>query len=188
MDKICKAGRTRSCSKDIKQKKLTFLWRYAHRRHTSILILHPDNQSLVIMGIQSLEIKFSKIGVNQLSFIRAKFKKVLPTFLLPLFCLRVNQRRRSISLVFISDKKSIKQVIAGDTFICLQINDEYKVHNLDGDFQGSVSAEEYGNLLQVNEDSFILLKGSAITLINDKGEVAGSRMLTEEELRTINES
>lgn len=101
----------------------------------------------------------------------------------------VNQKKKRIYLSSIlSDKKSIKEVIAGDTFICLKIDGDYKVYNLDGELQGNLSSEEYGNLLQVNEDSFILLKDSVITLINDKGEVAGSRELTEEELKTINES
>lgn len=141
------------------------------------------------MGIQSIEIKFSKIGVNQLDSEQGKIQKSITYIPVAAVLFEGESKKKKIYLSsVVSDKKSIKQVIAGDTFICLQVNAEYKVHNLDGDLQGSVSAEEYGNLLQVNEDSFILLKGSAIALINDKGEVAGSRMLTEEELRTINES
>lgn len=142
------------------------------------------------MGIQSIEIKFSKIGVNQLVSEQGKIQKSITYIPVAavLFEGESKKKKKIYLSSVVSDKKSIKQVIAGDTFICLQVNAEYKVHNLDGDLQGSVSAEEYGNLLQVNEDSFILLKGSAIALINDKGEVAGSRMLTEEELRTINES
>lgn len=140
------------------------------------------------MGLQSLEIKFSKIGVNQLSCNQGKIQKSVTYIPVATVLFEGKSKKKIYLSSIVSDKKSIKQVIAGDTFICLQINDEYKVHNLDGDFKGSVSAEEYGNLLQVNEDSFILLKGSAITLIKDKGEVAGSRMLTEEELRTIYES
>ena len=141
------------------------------------------------MGIQSIEIKFSKIGVNQLDSEQGKIQKSITYIPVAAVLFEGESKKKKIYLSsVVSDKKSIKQVIAGDTFICLQVNAEYNVHNLDGDLQGSVSAEEYGNLLQVNEDSFILLKGSAITLINDKGEVAGSRMLTEEELRTINES
>lgn len=141
------------------------------------------------MGIQSIEIKFSKIGVNQLDSNQGKILKGITYMPVAAVQFEGESKKKRIYLSsMVSDKKIIKQVIGGDTFICLQINDEYKVYNLDGALQGSISSVEYGNLLQVNEDSFILLKGSLITLINDKGEIVGSRMLNEEELNTINES
>lgn len=141
------------------------------------------------MGIQSLEIKFSKIGVNQVNGKQDKIEKI--STYIPVAVVQFDgesKKKRVYLSSIVSDKKSIKEVIAGDTFICLKIDGDYKVYNLDGELQGNISSEEYGNLLQVNEDSFILLKDSVITLINDKGEVTGSRELTEEELKTINES
>lgn len=141
------------------------------------------------MGIQSLEIKFSKIGVNQVNGKQDKIEKI--STYIPVAVVQFDgesKKKRVYLSSIVSDKKSIKEVIAGDTFICLKIDGDYKVYNLDGELQGNISSEEYGNLLQVNEDSFILLKDSVITLMNDKGEVTGSRELTEEELKTINES
>lgn len=141
------------------------------------------------MGIQSLEIKFSKIGVNQVNGKQDKIEKI--STYIPVAVVQFDgesKKKRVYLSSIVSDKKSIKEVIAGDTFICLKIDGDYKVYNQDGELQGNISSEEYGNLLQVNEDSFIFLKDSVITLINDKGEVTGSRELTEEELKTINES
>lgn len=141
------------------------------------------------MGIQSIEIKFSKIGVNQVNGKQDKIEKI--STYIPVAVVQFDgesKKKRVYLSSIVSDKKSIKEVIAGDTFICLKIDGDYKVYNLDGELQGNISSEEYGNPLQVNEDSFILLKDSVITLINDKGEVTGSRELTEEELKTINES
>ncbi|MCQ2306986.1 MAG: hypothetical protein MJ000_05425 [Bacteroidales bacterium] len=138
------------------------------------------------MGILSLEIKFSKIGVNQLSSNQDKIQKSVTYIPVAVVQFEGESKKKRIYLSsIVSDKKSIKQVIAGDTFICLQIDDEYEVHNLDGVLQGSIPSEKYGNLLQVNENSFILLKESTITFISDKGEIAGSRMLNEEELSAI---
>lgn len=141
------------------------------------------------MGIQSLEIKFSKIGINQVNGKQDKIEKI--STYIPVAVVQFDgesKKKRVYLSSIVSDKKSIKEVIAGDSFICLKIDGDYKVYNLDGELQGNISSEEYGNLLQVNEDSFIFLKDSVITLINDKGEVTGSRELTEEELKTINES
>lgn len=138
------------------------------------------------MGILSLEIKFSKIGVNQLSSNQDKIQKSVTYIPVAVVQFEGESKKKRIYLSsIVSDKKSIKQVVVGDTFICLQIDDEYKVYNLDGVLQGSIPSEKYGSLLQVNENSFILLKESTITIINDKGEVAGSRMLNEEELSAI---
>lgn len=136
------------------------------------------------MGIQSIEIKFSKIGVNQMGAKRSAIYMLVAVVQFE----GIAKKKRIYLSSFVADKKSIKHVIAGDTFICLLIDDEYKVHNMEGDLVGNVSSEEYGSLLQVNEDSFILMKDSTITLINDKGEIIGSRLLTEEELQRINQS
>jgi len=141
------------------------------------------------MGIQSLEIKFSKIGINQVNGKQDKIEKI--STYIPVAVVQFDgesKKKRVYLSSIVSDKKSIKEVIAGETFICLKIDGDYKVYNLDGELQGNISSEEYGNLLQVNEDSFFFLKDSVITLINDKGEVTVSRELTEEELKTINES
>lgn len=138
------------------------------------------------MGILSLEIKFSKIGVNQLSSNQDKIQKSVTYIPVAVVQFEGESKKKRIYLSsIVSDKKSIKQVVVGDTFICLQIDDEYKVYNLDGVLQGSIPSEKYGSLLQVNENSFILLKESTITFISDKGEIAGSRMLNEEELCAI---
>lgn len=126
---------------------------------------------------------FSKLGVNGVD---AKRK----VNYIPLAVIKFeDETKKKVYLSsIVSDKKSIKQVTAGDTFICLLIDEEYKVYNLDGELQGSISSSEYGTLLKVNDDSFILLKETTITFINDKGEVSGSRKLTENELNAINES
>lgn len=87
-------------------------------------------------------------------------------------------------LDLIADKKSIKHLLIGKTFIALQISDEFRVYNMEGKKVGSVSAEKYGEeLVSICEDGFVLRKDRTITWIDDKAEVIRSRCLTEEELK-----
>ena len=84
----------------------------------------------------------------------------------------------------IADKKSIKHLLMGKTFIVIQVSDEFRVFNMEGKKVGSVSADEYGEeLVAICEDGFVLRKDKTITWIDDKAEVIKSHSLTEEELK-----
>ena len=84
----------------------------------------------------------------------------------------------------IADKKSIKHLLIGKTFIAIQVSDEFRVLNMEGKKVCSVSADEYGeDLVAICEDSFVLRKDKTITWIDDKAEVIKSHSLTEEELK-----
>ena len=133
------------------------------------------------MSITSMEIKFSKIGVNA----PGKPRKVI---YIPVAVLQFDKlpTKKKISLeVLLPDKKSVKQAIAGETFIALRIDDDFCVYDLDGKRQGQVPVGEYGELIQVNENSFILCKDRTITWINDHGKIIKSREVTGEEYDNI---
>lgn len=97
-----------------------------------------------------------------------------------------NEKKKcQIRLVdLITDKKSIKNLLIGKTFIALQVSDEFRVFNMEGQKVGSVSADEYGEeLVAICENGFVLQKDRTITWIDDKAKIIKSHCLTEEELK-----
>lgn len=135
------------------------------------------------MRITNLELKFSKIGVNTLSQPRKECY-------MPVVVVKYENQPKKKRIYlddYISDKKSVKHLIAGETFIALLINEEFTIYDLEGRKQGSIIAKDYGELIQVNEDSFILCKDRVITCINDKGAIVKSRKLTDEEYQSLQE-
>ena len=135
------------------------------------------------MRITNLELKFSKIGVNTLSQPRK-------ACYMPVVVVKYENQPKKKRIYlddYISDKKSVKHLIAGETFIALLINEEFIIYDLEGRKQGSIIAKDYGELIQVNEDSFILCKDRVITCINDKGAIVKSRELTDEEYQSLQE-
>ena len=73
------------------------------------------------MRITNLELKFSKIGINTLS--QARKECYMPVVVIKY----ENQpKKKRIYLDdYISDKKSVKHLIAGETYISLLINEEF---------------------------------------------------------------
>ena len=135
------------------------------------------------MRITNLELKFSKIGVNTLSQPRKECY-------MPVVVVKYENQPKKKRIYlddYISDKKSVKHLIAGETYIALLINEEFFIYDLEGRKQGSIIAKDYGELIQVNEDSFILCKDRVITCINDKGAIVKSRELTDEEYQSLQE-
>lgn len=135
------------------------------------------------MRITNLELKFSKIGINTLS----QARKVC---YMPVVVIKYENQPKKKRIYlddYISDKKSVKHLIAGETYISLLINEEFFIYDLEGRKQGSIIAKDYGELIQVNEDSFILCKDRVITCINDKGVIVKSRELTDEEYQSLQE-
>ena len=135
------------------------------------------------MKITNLELKFSKIGINTLSQPRKECY-------MPVVVVKYDsqpKKKRIYLNDYISDKKSVKHLIAGETYISLLINEEFIIYDLEGRKQGSIIAKDYGELIQVNEDSFILCKDRVITCINDKGAIVKSRELTDEEYQSLQE-
>ena len=100
----------------------------------------------------------------------------------PLQCfnLIINRKRKEFILRLLPDKKSVKQVFAGETFIVLRVDDDFRIYDLAGAIQGTASINEYGELIQINKSSFVLCKKKTDTWISDKGTVQGSRELTDE--------
>ncbi len=135
------------------------------------------------MRIVSMEVKFSKIGMTRINQPRQ-------VCYMPVAVIQFeggSKKKRIYLQGVISNKKSVKQVFAGETFIALLIDDDFRIYDIDGNISGQVSANDYGQLIQVNEDSFVLLKDRTATWISDKGEVIKSRELTEEEFGYLNE-
>lgn len=135
------------------------------------------------MSITSIEIKFSKVGINRID--QPHKVNYIPVAVLQFD--NLPKKKRIYLDGLLSDKKSVKQVLAGETFIALKIDDDFIVYDLEGSRQGQVSAKEYGELIQVNENSFILCKDRTVTWINDCGKVIQSRELSDEEYENIHE-
>lgn len=97
----------------------------------------------------------------------------------------IEKKKCQICLIdLIADKKSIKHLLIGKTFIALQFSDEFRVFNMEGKKVGSVSADKYGDeLVTICKDGFVLRKDRTITWIDDKAEVIKSHYLTEEKLK-----
>lgn len=87
--------------------------------------------------------------------------------------------------IFLRNKKSVKEALAGETFIVILVDHEFNVFDLEGKLQGKVSSTEYGVPVQINEDSFILCKDRTVTWITNKGDVLKARELTEEEHQAL---
>ena len=135
------------------------------------------------MSITNLEIKFSKVGIHTAN-------QPSQTSYMPVAVLQFDnqpKKKRVYLEGLLFDKKSVKQVFAGETFIVLLIDNDFRIYDLEGAMQGSVSIEEYGELIQVDERSFVLCKKKTATWISDKGTVQGSRELTDEEYKLFYE-
>lgn len=132
------------------------------------------------MNSTSAKITFRKIGINAPGLPR----KVC---YFPVINIEYDNEKKKCQICLmdlIADKKSIKHLLIGKTFIALQVSDEFRVFNMEGKKVGSVSADEYGEeLVAICEDGFVLRKNMTITWIDDKAEVIKSRSLTEEELK-----
>lgn len=135
------------------------------------------------MSITNLEIKFSKVGIHTAN-------QPSQTNYMPVAVLQFDnqpKRKRVYLEGLLSDKKSVKQVFAGETFIVLLINSDFHIYDLGGSIQGTVSIHEYGELIQINKSSFVLCKKKTATWISEKGMVQGSRELTDEEYKLFYE-
>lgn len=133
------------------------------------------------MSINSMEIKFSKIGITTAN----QPRKV---YYIPVVVLGFDNRtvkKRVYLNTLVHNKKSVKQTLAGETFIAVLIDNEFNVFDLEGQLQGKVSSTKYGVPVQVNKKSFILWKDRTVTWITNKGDVLKARELTEEEYQAL---
>lgn len=133
------------------------------------------------MSITSMEIKFSNIGINTAN----QSRKI---YYIPVIVLGFDsctKKKRVYLDIFLRDKKSVKEALAGETFIVILVDHEFNVFDLEGKLQGTVSSTEYGVPVQINEDSFILCKDRTVTWITNKGDVLKARELTEEEHQAL---
>lgn len=131
------------------------------------------------MSITSMEIKFSNIGINTAN----QSRKI---YYIPVIVLGFDsctKKKRVYLDIFLRNKKSVKEALAGETFIVILVDHEFNVFDLEGKLQGKVSSTEYGVPVQINEDSFILCKDRTVTWITDKGNVLKARELTEEDIK-----
>ena len=133
------------------------------------------------MSITSMEIKFSNIGINTAN----QSRKI---YYIPVIVLGFDsctKKKRVYLDILLRNKKSVKEALAGETFIVILVDHEFNVFDLEGKLQGKVSSTEYGVPVQINEDSFILCKDRTVTWITDKGNVLKARELTEEEHQAL---
>ena len=131
------------------------------------------------MSITSMEIKFSNIGINTAN----QSRKI---YYIPVIVLGFDsctKKKRVYLDILLRNKKSVKEALAGETFIVILVDHEFNVFDLEGKLQGKVSSTEYGVPVQINEDSFILCKDRTVTWITDKGNVLKARELTEEDIK-----
>lgn len=131
------------------------------------------------MNYVIVEVAFSKIGISE----NEQPRKIayIPTVVVQF---EGSVKKKKIHLEgFVYKTTSVKRIIKANSFIALSIDDEeFRVYNLDGKLQKSVLAADYGRLIQVEHDYFVLLKDKTATWIDNKGEVASVRELAEEEL------
>lgn len=80
------------------------------------------------------------------------------------------------------EKRKVSQFVVCAAYIFMQIGQTVYLYDLTGKRQGQVSVEEYGRLIQAEEEQFILLKGRRATLFNAKGEMMRGRDLTDQEM------
>lgn len=133
------------------------------------------------MKITNMEIQFSEIGIT------AAGQPRKATYMIVAVLQFDNQKkkRRVYLRSIISDKKSVKLAVAGETFLAVQVKEVLNVYDLEGNLQGAISTMVFGNPIQINKDGFILCKDKTITWITDKGEVSKSRELTEDEYKEL---
>ena len=129
------------------------------------------------MSIKSIELKFSEVGMTAPG--QPRKANYIPVAVLT-FDNRKTKKRVYLEGM-LEDKQSVNGYFGGQTFIVLHVDEEFRVFDLQGAFQGAVSAAEYGTPIDGGEDCFILCKGRTITRISDKGVVGRSRELTDEE-------
>lgn len=134
------------------------------------------------MNYVIVEVAFSKIGISE----HEQPRKIayIPTVVVQF---EGSVKKKKILLEgFVYKTTSVKRIIKANSFISLSIDDEeFRVYNLDGKLQKSVLAADYGRLIQVEHDHFVLLKDKTATWIDNKGEVASVRELSEEELNNL---
>ena len=133
------------------------------------------------MSITSMEIKFSNIGINTANQPRKIY--YIPVIVLGFDS--CTKKKRVYLDILLRNKKSVKEALAGETFIVILVDHEFNVFDLEGKLQGKVSSTEYGVPVQINEDSFILCKDRTVTWITNKGDVLKARELTEEEHQAL---
>jgi hypothetical protein len=129
------------------------------------------------MSIKSIELKFSEVGMTAPD--QPRKANYIPVAVLT-FDNRKTKKRVYLEGM-LEDKRSVNGYFGGQTFIVLHVDEEFRVFDLQGTFQGAVSAAEYGTPIDGGEDCFILCKGRTITRISDKGVVGRSRELADEE-------
>ena len=123
----------------------------------------------------------SRVGVHGLNA-----KAIL---YMPMATIDYNESNKKKQSVYLDvDDKMIKKdyfksLIIGLSFFAGVTADQYIIFDEDGKRTGTTSIVEVGELIQVNEDSFICLKGRLASWIGINGSIIKSRDLTDEELK-----
>ena len=136
------------------------------------------------MSIKSVKITMSRVGIHSLNFNKEGSKKVL---YMPLAKIVYNEKDKKNASVYLDPtmvkKNYFKNWIVGLTFFVGITEDGYEIYNEEGERTGKVSINDVGKAIQVNEDSFICLKGKLASWIGIDGSIIDSRDLTDEEMK-----
>lgn len=92
------------------------------------------------MSIKSIELKFSEVGMTTPD--QPRKANYIPVAVLT-FDNRKTKKRVYLEGM-LEDKRSVNGYFGGQTFIVLHVDEEFRVFDLQGTFQGAVSAAEYG--------------------------------------------
>lgn len=134
------------------------------------------------MRFVDMEIKFSKIGPNNLA--PHNHGNIYVPVIVITFAEPARQKRVPLSTL-ITDKSAVKNVLAGGTFYSILLNDNYMIYDSEGYLWGSVSSTHYGRCVKITDDRLFLLKGHTMTTVSNRAEIVCSHRLSDEELSAL---
>ncbi len=135
------------------------------------------------MKIKKVKVTMSRIGINRLDAPR----KVVYMPLAKIDYMEKENSSKTVHLdqAFLSDKKYFKGWIIGLSYFAGVTKDCYQIYDENGIRTGTAKIEDFGNLIQVNEDDFICLKGNTASWIDKNGDCKMNRELTDEEREAV---
>ena len=135
------------------------------------------------MSIKKVKLTMSRVGVHSLNA-----KTVL---YMPMVTIDYNESDKKKQSVYLDvdnrlvEKNYFKGMIVCHSFFAGITEDQYLIYDEDGKRTGTTSIKEVGELIQVNEDSFICLKDKLASWIDVNGSLIKSRDLTDGELKML---
>lgn len=134
------------------------------------------------MKFVDMEIKFSKIGPNNLA--RHHHGNIYVPVIVITFAEPARQKRVPLSTL-ITDKSAVKNVLAGGSFYSILLDDNYMIYDSEGHLWGSVSSTHYGRCINITDDRLYLLKGRTMTTVSNKAEIVCTHRLSDKELSDL---